>query len=374
MDENTVGFINMALNDLTRLALPALLMVLMSACQTTFGPEALQRTHPAYNAAIIASVNEQMLQNLVRLRYRDVAFFLEIGSVTASLALEGDAGVGASVADSGDSVSPYAGISYSDNPTISYVPLRGEDLLKSILSPLQLESILVLTQSGWSMSRVFGLCFERINDLHNAPTASGPTPEFEPEYARFKRLLGLLRSLQNRQLIEVGARTSGKSTDIVVKLIADSETDADQIGEVYDLLQLDRGRDNFRLNTDFLDVTGGEWSVRTRSISSLLYYLSQNVETPGAHESAGLVTVTASKNGGVFDWSDTPGGSLFKVRVGSKRPDDAYIATFYRDHWFWIEDVDLQSKSTFMLLRQLFDLQAGQTTYHGPTLTLPVGG
>ena len=160
----------------------------------------------------------------------------------------------------------------------------------------------------------------------------------------------------------------------MVKLIADSETDADQIGEVYDLLQLDRGRDNFRLNTDFLDVTGGEWSVRTRSISSLLYYLSQNVETPSAHESAGLVTVTASKNGGVFDWSDTPGGSLFKVRVGSKQPDDAYIATFYRDHWFWIEDNDLQSKSTFMLLRQLFDLQAGQSTYHGPTLTLPVGG
>ena len=178
LDENTVGVINMALNDLPRLALPALLMlmVLVSACQTTFGPQALQRTHPAYNAAIIASVNEQMLQNLVRLRYRDVAFFLEIGSVTASLALEGDAGVGASVADSGDSVSPYVGISYSDNPTISYVPLRGEDLLKSILSPLQLESILVLTQSGWSMSRVFGLCFERINDLHNAPTASGPNP------------------------------------------------------------------------------------------------------------------------------------------------------------------------------------------------------
>ncbi|MCQ3806891.1 MAG: hypothetical protein KTV16_06360 [Acidimicrobiia bacterium] len=59
--------------------------------------------------------------------------------------------------------------------------------------------------------------------------------------------------------------------------------------------------------------------------------------------------------------------------TGSERAEDAYIATYYRGHWFWIEDSDLQSKSTFMLLRQLFDLQAGQSTFQGPTLTLPVG-
>ena len=375
MDEIAGSVAKVAINNLTRLALLSLLMltVSLSACQTRFGPQALQRTHPAYNAAIIASTNEQMLQNLVRLRYRDVAFFLEVGSVTASLSLVGNAGIAASVADGGDSVNPSAGVSYSDNPTISYVPLRGEDLFKSILSPLRLESILVLTQSGWSISRVFGLCFERINNLHNAPTASGPTPEIEPDYAKFKRLLGLLRSLQNRHLIEVGARRNGESTDIVVKLTTDSEEDAKKVSQVYDLLQLELGRDNFKLNTDFLEVAGSQWSVRTRSISSLLYYLSQNVETPGVHESAGLVTVTATRNGGVFDWSDTPAGNLFKVRAGSKRPDDAYIATFYRGHWFWIDDADLQSKSTFMLLRQLFDLQAGQSTYQGPTLTLPVG-
>ena len=88
---------------------------------------------------------------------------------------------------------------------------------------------------------------------------------------------------------------------------------------------------------------------------------------------AGLVTVTQAEHGGVFDWGDTPAGRLFQVRSGPERPQGAYIATFYRGHWFWIEDNDLESKSTFMLLRQLFDLQAGQNTGQGPTLTLPVG-
>ena len=93
----------------------------LAGCQSTLGPQAIERTHPAYNEAIIASENEQMLQNIVRLRYRDVAFFLEIGSVTASLSLRANAGVDANVQlGGGDSLSPNTGVSYSDNPTISY--------------------------------------------------------------------------------------------------------------------------------------------------------------------------------------------------------------------------------------------------------------
>ena len=348
---------------------------MLSGCQSTFGPQALERTHPAYNEAIIASVNEQMLQNLVRLRYRDVAFFLEIGSVTASLSLRANAGVGASLDFGGsDSLKPDLGISYADNPTVSYSPLQGENLLKSLLSPLQLESILVLTQSGWSISRVFGLCFERINNLYNAPTASGPTPETEPDYEEFNQLLQLLRTLQNNRLIEIGARDNGTTTDIIVKLIVDNHAYRNEIDQVYALLQLDRSINTFSLNTDFLEVEDTQWTVRTRSISSLLYYLSQNVEAPYQHQSAGIVTVTSSKNGGAFDWNNTPAGHLFRIKTAGNRPENAYIATYYRGHWFYIEDTDLQSKATFMLLRQLFDLQAGQTKFQGPTLTLPVGG
>lgn len=352
-------------------ALPA---ALLQGCQSAFGPESLQRTHPAYNAAITASVNEQMLQNLVRLRYRDVPFFLEIGSVTASLSVGANADLGGSVTIGGeDSLSSLAGIAYVDSPTISYVPLRGEDLLKSLLSPLQLESILVLTQSGWRISRVFGLCFERINDVRNAPTASGPTPDNEPDYRSFNRLLDALNSLQTRGQIEVGAQREGDGGGIIVKLTANGGDASRGLDQVRTLLGIESDGNQFSLNTNFLEAAANQWTVRTRSLSSLLYYLSQNVDTPYAHQSAGLVTVTEARGGGVFDWGATPAGRLFQVRTGLERPHGAYIATFYRGHWFWIEDSDLESKSTFMLLRQLFDLQAGQSTVQGPTLTLPVG-
>ena len=358
--------------------LPALFLItaltaLASGCLATFGPRAIERTHPAYNEAIIASINEQMLQNLVRMRYRDVTFFLEIGSVTTSLSLQASAGVDGTLNfGSQDALSPGAGIGYADNPTISYTPLQGEDLLKSLLSPLQLEAILVLTQSGWKIDRVFGLCFERINNLHNAPNASGPTPQLEPDYAQFNLLLDALSRLQQRQLIEIGTTQDQDAPGITVRLVADDAAYQADIDRVYELLQLDREVKDFELSTDFLAVTEQQWAVRPRSISGLLYYLSQTVEAPEQHQTGGLVTVTESKTGDIFDWTQTPAGRRFKIRTGAERPDNAYIATYYRGHWFYIEDTDLESKSTFMLLRQLFDLQAGQTTSRGPTLTLPV--
>ena len=346
-----------------------ILATALSGCQSAFGPQALERTHPAYNEAIITSINEQMLQNLVRMRYRDVPFFLEIGSVTASLSLGANAGIDAGVNfGGGDSLSPSAGVAYSDKPTISYTPLQGEDLLKSILSPLQLEDILVLTQSGWNIDRVFGLCFERINNLYNAPNASGPTPKLEPVHEKFGELTDALRILQINQLMEIGTRND---EDIVIKLITDGDRYRDEIDQVYDLLDLDRSVDEFNLNTDFLEMKNTHWTVRTRSISGILYYLSHNIEAPAHHQDV-LVTDTKSKGGGTFDWSDTPAGRLFKVMTSKEQPENAYIATRYRGHWFYIEDDELEYKSTFMLLRQLFDLQAGQKQSTGPTLTLPV--
>jgi hypothetical protein len=50
------------------------------------------------------------------------------------------------------------------------------------------------------------------------------------------------------------------------------------------------------------------------------------------------------------------------------------VAVQYRGSWFYIDDSDLSSKSTFNLLGQLFELQAGEAGGSVPLLTLPIGG
>ena len=54
--------------------------------------------------------------------------------------------------------------------------------------------------------------------------------------------------------------------------------------------------------------------------------------------------------------------------------DKSAGAVRYRGYWFYIDNTDLHSKSTFALLRRLFFLQAGQFKDAAPVLTLPVGG
>ena len=344
-----------------------------SGCQATFGPQALQRTHPAYNQAIVEALDEQMLLNLVRLKYRDNPYFLEVGSVTASLSMGATAGLDTDIPSGSASTvfKPKAGVSYSQTPTLSFVPLRGQDFLRSVLAPLPLEAMLVLTQSGWSIERVFGICMERVNDLRNAPTASGPTPASEPEYRKFRELLDVLRRLQVEDAIEMGADPESKR--LLVR-IRDAEERRELLDSLTNLLDLDPGTDGFSISSNFLESDGRSLIVRPRSIASILYYLSQNVEVPPADRDGGLVTVTQASGGGDFDWSRTPAGAVFRVRASRERPQDAGVAVPYRGHWFYIADSDLESKSTFMLLRSLFNLQSGQSTVTGPTLTLPVGG
>ncbi len=349
---------------------------LLCGCQSTFGPRALKNTHLAYNQVIANTSYQQMLLNLVRLKYRDAVYFLQVGSVTASFSLGASLGLEAELDfdPGGDLMKPNAGMSYSQSPTISYTPLQGEDFLKSVLTPISLEAILVITQSGWSIERVFGICIERINNLTNAPRASGPTPDEPPKYKKFKRMLMLLRQLQLADLIEIGRGSNASSGNLVVLLKPDPNYQ-NVLNELRSLLGVTQQSNQFRISTNFLDTQEDQWNVRARSISSVLYYLSQNVEVPEKHKEAGLVTVTKTKDGEEFNWDETPAGTMFKVRSSKwLKPSNAFISVPYRGTWFYIADNDLQSKSTFKLLNALFSLQAGQIKDTSPTLTLPVGG
>lgn len=66
-------------------------------------------------------------------------------------------------------------------------------------------------------------------------------------------------------------------------------------------------------------------------------------------------------------------GDLLRIQLAPIVPVHAVVAVQYRGSWFYIDDADLESKSTFSLLSQLFALQAGKIDRLTPLLTLPVG-
>lgn len=354
-----------------RLCLPWLLL-LTSGCHS-FGPDTLKGVHPLYNNAVNVSLNDQFVQNLVRLHYFDPILFLDVSTIAASARLDLNGGLNQSqlgTTPSSDLLKVSGGADYYELPTITFSPLQGEAFVRSLLSPLPLRSVFELTGSGWSAKRVFGLCIERMNGLDNAPSASGPMPDFGPTHSGdFIRLVDLLDKVRHGHLMSIRSDEAGKQLFLEIR---DDPELAREIAEIKRLLEIDPKRTSYHLVTDVIVRDPSVISITTRSLMSIMFYLSHNVETPREHLEKGWTKVTHDHEGKSYDWQQTPAGRIFRIQTSSSRPEDAFISIPYNDNWFYIPQRDLESKSTFMLLTQLFRLQAGSAKSVTPALTIPV--
>lgn len=399
------------------------LTVWLSGC--TVGPSLLRVVRMGYNEAIQVTTEQQLLLNLVRLKYRDTPLFLAVGSVSAQFQLDESVGLSGELNENvgvsplnPDSLRLDGRVGFSERPTITFIPLQGDKFVMRLLTPLSLETVVLLVRSGWSIDRVLRLCAQQINNLDNASRASGPTPDLAPRFRGFAEASRVLRSLQLAGALQIGyARVHNKlspplepgSVGAADLLTAAREGFAFQATDAgtylltapskklvlqvrRDALQTDDGRSFVRLlglksGVSIFDLTVGEMRetpdagrpeeheriiVAPRSLMGIFFYLSHAIEVPRSHRESGLVTTTQKLTGEPFDWSDVT-GDLLCVKSQKNPPNRASVAVKYRGYWFYIDDADLNSKSTFGLLAQLFALQAGGAEGVGPVLTLPIG-
>lgn len=350
-----------------------LALLLLTACAPQIGPRTVRAARYDYGEALVQSWNEQLLLNLVRLRYRDNPLFLEVGQVVThySIDLEGSAAASAGIrGDRGGSALLGGSAAYSESPTITYNPLQGQDFVARLLNPISVSNLILFSQSGWSIERLMLCCVQRINGLSNAIAAAGPTPSYVPSYSDFQKLAHALRKLQVKGLVDAQTSEDGKTLLMIIGHAEGTPEEGDE-KEVRRLLHLSEGVSTFPVvpalgapKQDAIAVTG-------RSLLSVLFYLSQAVEVPKAHEEAGLVTVTTDDQGKRFDW-DTLAGSILRVRSAAAEPPAAAVRVRYRGTWFSIADDDLNSKTTFTLLTYLFSLKAGSDHLQEPLLALGV--
>lgn len=349
-------------------------VMVLSGCKS-IGPTALKQTHPSFNRAIAQTLDEQLLLNLVRMKYRDTTFFLEISSITDSRNLTFKGGMDDTtffVNNPGKTSewNPVVAVTTSQSPTVSYSPLSGQNFVKRMFTPVSIPVVLGLTQSGWNVARVFAIFVERINDLENAPTASGPAPSIVPNYKDFWKFSSMLARLMKDDSVTLGV--SNEAPSHLVMEVFPTEENAQMLREFKSLLKLSQTANRFTFEENFLSPDESALRIRLRSIQGAMFYLSNGVEVPQRDIDNGLVTTTRYSNGEAFDWQEMLGG-LFTVHHSKERPSNAYAAVNYRGTWFYIADDDLSSKTTFMLLASVFNLQAGETKSITPTLTIPVG-
>lgn len=357
----------------------------LSGC-VGIGPKVAKQAQYPYNEAFSYTANEQLLLNVVRMRYRDNPYFLKVTSVTASHALKMSLGAELNFPKWGSANSTPAikpGLEYADQPVIAYQPLEGEAYVKQLLRPIPLLRMIDLIESGWSIERVLDICVQKVNRIENAPSASGPTPDYVPEYEEFARLASNLRILQKANLVNFGKDPGYDITAVanlldpgpdVLMYIERDERFAPVIDEVYGMLNVKADTRNIRFSGNYIaPYTEGVVKLKTRTLLGALFYVSQAVEVPEEHEIEGLVTTTCYKDGSRFEWDDVSGREL-KIYSSKCNPKFASIKVYYRGYWFYVADNDLNSKTSFMLLSKLFNLQYVSEGYGSvtPQLMIPL--
>lgn len=346
-----------------------------AGCSPKLGPDTVERSRQPYNEALARTQSEQLLLNIVRLRYRDTPLFLKVGTLTTQYNLRSEGGASSELSLSGDEsfIGPFVGFAFEERPTVTYTPLQGEEFVKQLLKPLPIESLMLLSNGGWSVERIFRIAVQEMNGIGNAKTAAGPTPRSAPNNALFQEVGAIFRKLQQHDRLRWFFKRE-ETREVLMLEIKPNDATARDIERLHKLLNLKPSEDGYALRSMRYKRSESDIAVSTRSLLSALFFLSQGISVPQEHEERGVVTVTKDEStSSAFRWKEVL-GNLFQVSYSREEPKEAWPRVFYRNHWFYIEEDDLNSKSTFMLLSQLLSLQSGGLASASPALTLSVGG
>ncbi len=342
--------------------------VLLPAC-TRFGAKRVPMDRFSYNEAIARSQKEQMLLNLVRLRYRDLPEFLSVSSVltqynyTGTVGTQGAAVLGDQVGTASN-VGGSANIGYSERPTITYTPLAGSQFSRRMLSPIPVEMMFAASQGGWDTNLLMLIALQRMNRVENSSFGTVPAPDDLERLRAFLRLLNLSKKLEKRGALEMyedHAKTPALRYLVVAKNV-DRGTQA-LIDEWKAMLGLDPALNVFKMTARLTQRAPDEITVQPRSLMGTLSFLSRGVEVPEAHREKGWALDMGS-------WDDLV---PFRVRSGNEKPPIAYVSVKYQGYWFYIDQADHESKRVFNLLIYIFELQAPETSKAAPILSLPTG-
>jgi len=390
------------------------------------GPRLYKTSFTQYNDAVRTTLDEQMLANLVRIRYFQSPIFLQVSSLNTSFAVGGN--IGGSAGDGG-SYGASIGGSYEERPTISFSMPESRAYYGRLLAPLSADQVTSLVLAGFDSELVFRTAARGINGLKNLSADFENSSEETLAYTRFKEAFGLIKKLRSEGIVdlELGGKETSWSSPVKVDAKGDiaqvlllgaasyaMSNDAEIVSypngqwqthkyekhmalrfspsakysadarRLKKLLGLQIDRNNFSIveaemvnaekargilgqSPGALDSTviWSEIGLRGRSMLEIMQVAAKEVQVPTEDVERG----TASPNRS----PDQPGADWLVIKSSNSEPKSSSLRVKIRDHWFYIDDTDLQSRETFAMLTALFAVVGGTVPGAHPVLTLPVG-
>jgi hypothetical protein len=331
------------------------------------GPRSITAGRGVYAEVINRTEDEQILNVIVRQRYDETFGMISVASVTANLSFAARAGTDIGIGDSddyaGNLVPLSAGVAYEENPTISYVPLSGEEFMRRMLSPVSLDEWILLGGPAAHPGHVFALAASRVNGLRNPLLGE---QQVSPEFEHFVELYDRLR---RADVLDIVQRRETETESRYFWDIHDYERAyGESVRELLDLLGIEAKADGSPILLPLRVAVGSSASavhVQTRSAYEVLRMFGTGVEIPSPHLDAGIaepLTVAVPEE-----------RRIITIRSSEKRPDDASVRIRFRDQWFYIDATDTQSKRAFLFLRTFIGMRLADpgAVQRAPIITIP---
>jgi hypothetical protein len=322
-----------------------------------------------YSTAIADSWKQQTLLNIVKLRYMDLPVFVDVASIVAGYSLQTGVTVGGVVSSSGTVQGNYGSLGgqaiYTDRPTITYVPLTGEKFLRGLITPIDPKNIFFMLQSGYAADFILGLTVESLNGVRNRSTFGGVVREADPE---FVRALTLMREVQTAGAVgmRVEEDKARGSTGVLFFRREDITPEiAEKSAEIRRLLKMPIDQQRFTLAYGPGRGAESELTVNSRSMLQIMGAFASYLDVPEAHVQDRSAVAAYTKD------ANENRTQVVRIRSGTEKPTAAFSAVQYRDHWYWVDNSDWQTKRAMTAIMFLFTLADTGTNDKLPLITIP---
>ncbi len=324
---------------------------------------------PDYSTAIADSWKQQTLLNIVKIRYMDLPVFVDVASIVAGYSLQTGVSVNGVLSSSKAVQGDYGSVGgqaiYTDRPTITYVPMTGEKFLRGMITPIDPKNIFFMLQAGYPADFILGLTVEGLNGIRNRSTAGGAVRAEDPE---FIRALQLLREVQAAGAVGMRVEEDKAKNQTAVMFFRREDMPADILEkavEIRRLLKLPAEPHKFALSYSPVRGAENELAVHSRSMLQIMGAFASYLDVPEAHLKD-RSAVAAFEHAASEIRQDS-----VRIHSGKAKPANAFAAVRYRDHWFWIDDGDWQTKRALTAVMFFFTLAETGAPEKLPLITIP---
>ena len=343
-------------------------LALSSGC-THLGPKTIPVDRAEYSTAIADSWKQQTLLNIVKLRYMDLPVFVDVASIVSGYSMQTGGSLNGTLSSKGAVQGNFlaAGGSaiYTDRPTITYVPLTGEKFLRGLMTPIDPKNIFFMLQSGYPADFILGLTVESLNGVRNRSTAAGAMREADPD---FVRALDLLCEVQAAGAFGMRVEEDKAKGSTAVLFFRRDDVPADilaKTAEIRRLLKLPAEQQKYVLAYSPVRGSDNELAVNSRSLIQIMSAFASYMDLPEAHLKDHSAVPSPDNSSAKNQRNNV------RIHSDKNKPATAYAAVHYRDHWFWVDEGDWQTKRALTAIMFFFTLTDTGSPERLPLITIP---